>query len=91
MRAPTAGGRARVLATRARAWVLLLAAVFARVGASAADPAAVPRRPGGGRVGRAAAAAGVRLVRARRRVLGLPLLLERITTPRDSLDVVTAS
>ncbi|MDX2602155.1 hypothetical protein PV379_25670 [Streptomyces caniscabiei] len=29
MRAPTAGGRARVLATRARAWVLLLAAVFA--------------------------------------------------------------
>ena len=29
MRAPTADGRARVLATRARAWVLLLAAVFA--------------------------------------------------------------
>ena len=41
MRAPTAGGRARVLATRARAWVLLLAAVFARGGASAADPAAL--------------------------------------------------
>lgn len=42
------------------------------VGASAADPAVAPGRAGGGRVGCAAAAAGVRVVRARGRVHGDP-------------------